>query len=43
MTTIRQDLVTGAALLIELLFRRIAGEHTGSVVIPPELIERAST
>ncbi|VAV90015.1 hypothetical protein MNBD_ALPHA04-289 [hydrothermal vent metagenome] len=42
LTTIRQDLSKGAALLIELLFKRLSGEETGSVVIEPELIERGS-
>ncbi len=42
LTTIRQDLTKGAALLIELLFRRLSGEETHSVVIEPELIERGS-
>lgn len=42
LTTIRQDLSRGAALLIELLFRRMAGEETSSVTIEPELIKRGS-
>lgn len=42
LTTIRQDLAKGAALLIELLFKRMSGEAAGSVVIKPELIERGS-
>ena len=42
LTTIRQDLAKGAALLIELLFKRLSGEVAGSVVIEPELIERSS-
>ena len=43
LTTIRQDLVAGAAALIDILFRRMAGEPAPSVVLPAELIERAST
>lgn len=43
LTTVRQDLSQGAALLIELLFKRLSGEETGSVVIAPELVERGST
>ena len=42
LTTIRQDLLKGAELLIDLLFKRLAGEKTGSVVIEPELIQRGS-
>lgn len=43
LTTIRQDLVAGAAHLVDLLFRRIAGERTGSVVLEPQLIVRGSS
>lgn len=43
LTTIRQDLSRGAALLIELLFHRMAGDDAESIVLPPELIVRAST
>ena len=43
LTTVRQDLKTGAAHLVDLLFRRIAGEKTGSVVLEPELIVRQSS
>ena len=43
LTTIRQDLTRGAALLVELLFRRMAGEAARSIVLPPELIVRASS
>lgn len=42
LTTIRQDLVAGAAHLVDLLFRRIGGEKTASVVLEPQLIVRAS-
>ncbi|MFM9852006.1 MAG: LacI family DNA-binding transcriptional regulator [Sphingomonadaceae bacterium] len=42
LTTIRQDLVAGAAHLVDLLFRRIGGEKTDSVVLEPQLIVRGS-
>jgi DNA-binding LacI/PurR family transcriptional regulator len=42
LTTVRQDLVAGAAHLVDLLFRRIGGEAAPSVVIEPQLIVRAS-
>lgn len=43
LSTIKQDLTTGANNLVELLMRRIAGEDTGSVIMPPELVVRMST
>jgi DNA-binding LacI/PurR family transcriptional regulator len=43
LSTVRQDLTTGAHNLVDLLLRRIAGEDTGSVVMPPELIVRMSS
>lgn len=43
LSTIKQDLTTGAHNLVDLLMRRIAGQDTGSVVMPPELIVRMST
>jgi DNA-binding LacI/PurR family transcriptional regulator len=43
LTTIRQDFARGAAHLVDLLQRRIAGEETASVVMPPELVVRASS
>lgn len=43
LTTIRQDLQRGAELLVDLLFRRMAGEDTVSVVLPPELVVRGSS
>ncbi len=42
LTTVRQDLVAGGAHLVDLLFRRIAGEKTPSVVLDPKLIVRQS-
>jgi DNA-binding LacI/PurR family transcriptional regulator len=43
LTTIRQDLERGSALMCELLFKRIAGEPCSSVRLDPELVVRAST
>lgn len=43
LTTIRQDVGRGGALMVELLFRRMAGEDTPSVAMAPELIVRGST
>lgn len=43
LSTIRQDLLAGAAHLVDLLFRRIAGEATDSVVLAPQLVVRGST
>ncbi|QNE07751.1 LacI family DNA-binding transcriptional regulator [Croceicoccus marinus] len=42
LTTIRQDLGIAAEVMLDLLFRRIAGEETGSVRLPLELIQRQS-
>ena len=43
LTTVRQDVVRGAQTLVDLLFRRIAGEDTASVTLPAELIVRESS
>jgi DNA-binding LacI/PurR family transcriptional regulator len=43
LSTIRQDIASGAAHLVENLFKRIDGKPTGSVVLNPELIVRSST
>jgi DNA-binding LacI/PurR family transcriptional regulator len=43
LTTVRQDLEQGAKLLVDLVFRRIAGEKTASVVMPTRLIVRGSS
>jgi DNA-binding LacI/PurR family transcriptional regulator len=43
LTTVRQDFAGGAAHLVDLLFRRIAGEDTASVIMPPELVARLSS
>ena len=40
LTTVRQDIAAGARGLVELLLRRLAGETTESLVMPPELIQR---
>lgn len=43
LSTVRQDLVAGAAHIVDLLYRRIGGERTASVVLEPTLVIRAST
>ena len=43
LTTVSQDLVRGADHLVDLLFRRIAGERTESVVLEPALVIRESS
>ncbi len=43
LTTIRQQITRGAALLVELLFQRLAGKEASSVVLAPELVVRGST
>ncbi len=43
LSTVKQDLGVGAGYLIDLLFRRMAGEDTDSVVIEPELLKRMSS
>lgn len=43
LSTIRQDLSAGAVHLVDLLFRRIAGEKTASVVLEPTLVVRQSS
>ena len=43
LTTVRQDFAGGAAHLVDLLLRRIAGEDPGSIVMKPELVTRLST
>ncbi len=42
LTTIRQDLAEGAALMVDRLMQRIAGHATGSAIVTPVLIERQS-
>ena len=43
LTTVRQNLAEGARLLVDLLFRRIAGEETRSVLMPAALVVRGSS
>lgn len=43
LTTIRQDFAVGAAHMVDLLLRRIAGEEPASVVMKPELVVRLSS
>lgn len=43
LTTIKQDLERGASLLVDLLFRRMAGEQTASIEMQPQLVVRGST
>lgn len=40
LTTIRQDIAAGARAMVDLLLRRLAGEDTESLVMPPRLILR---
>jgi DNA-binding LacI/PurR family transcriptional regulator len=40
LTTVRQDIAAGARGLVDLLLRRLAGENTESLVLPPELVVR---
>ncbi len=42
LTTIRQDIQAGARGLVDLLIRRLAGEETESLVLPPQLIMRTT-
>ena len=42
LTTMRQDIKRGAEILVDLVFRRIAGEDTPSATMPAELIVRES-
>jgi DNA-binding LacI/PurR family transcriptional regulator len=43
LTTVRQDLERGARTLVDLLFRRMAGEDTPSATMPAELVVRESS
>ena len=40
LTTVRQDIAAGARGLVDLLLRRLAGDDTESLVMPPHLIVR---
>lgn len=43
LTTIRQDVANGASQMVDCLLKRIDGRQTGSIVLNPELIVRASS
>jgi len=43
LTTVRQDLNRGAGLLVDKLVRRIGGEETAPITMPPELVVRMSS
>ncbi|WP_294088885.1 LacI family DNA-binding transcriptional regulator [Sphingomonas sp.] len=43
LTTIRQDVARGGRLLVDLLFRRLAGQPAAAVQMVPELIVRGSS
>ena len=43
LTTVRQDVAHGARLLVDLVLRRLGGEDTPSVTMPPELVVRESS
>jgi DNA-binding LacI/PurR family transcriptional regulator len=43
LTTVRQNLQYGAEAMVDLLFRRMAGEDTASVLTPVELVVRGSS
>jgi DNA-binding LacI/PurR family transcriptional regulator len=40
LTTVRQDIRAGAFAMVDLLIRRLAGEETESIVMPPRLVVR---
>lgn len=40
LTTVRQDIRAGAFAMVDLLMRRLAGEDTASIVMPPQLMAR---
>jgi DNA-binding LacI/PurR family transcriptional regulator len=42
LSTVQQDLAKGAQVIVDLLFKRMAGESTDSVVLSPNLIVRKS-
>lgn len=42
LTTVRQDIRAGAFAMVDLLLRRLAGEDTESIVMPPHLVLRES-
>ncbi len=42
LTTVKQDIAAGARGLVDLLLRRLAGQETESLVLPPQLVIRQS-
>jgi DNA-binding LacI/PurR family transcriptional regulator len=42
LTTIRQDIASGAQAIVEILLARMSGEARPSVILPPELVIRGS-
>ncbi|MCL9983219.1 MAG: LacI family transcriptional regulator [Erythrobacter sp.] len=42
LTTVRQDIAAGARGLVQLLLRRLGGDETESLVLPPQLVIRHS-
>lgn len=42
LTTIRQNITGGAAQMVKRLMARVGGEHADALVMPPELVIRAS-
>ncbi len=42
LTTVRQDLSVGAALMVDRLMKQIAGEAAASAIVPPILVQRQS-
>lgn len=42
LSTVRQDLALGAQTMVDLMFRRLAGENAPSVTLPAELVVRES-
>lgn len=43
LTTIRQDIETGARAMVDILMRRLSGENAQSFVMPPSLVVRETT
>ncbi|MCI4591706.1 substrate-binding domain-containing protein [Sphingobium sp. BYY-5] len=43
LTTVRQDIQRGAALLVDLLCKRLSGERPESIQIAPEIVRRESS
>jgi DNA-binding LacI/PurR family transcriptional regulator len=43
LTTVRQDLARGSKLLVDLVLRRLDGEHAPSAIMQGELVVRESS